>query len=92
MQLSTAFKISGICLAALLGELILTYFIFTNYALMLAETGQYGNIRGAYTTGPLAGVAKVFYGIFLVTAAIAIAAPVLALVSMLIRWRSKDNS
>ncbi|MBI5197875.1 MAG: hypothetical protein HZA19_04625 [Nitrospirae bacterium] len=92
MKFSTAFTISGICLAALLGELILTYFIFTNYALTLAETGQYGNIRGAYKTGPLAGVAKIFYGIFLVTAAIAIVAPVMALVTMLIRGRSKGHS
>jgi hypothetical protein len=82
MKFSTALKISGILLAALIGEIFLVYFIFNNYALTQAETGQYGNIRGAYTTGPLAGVARIFYGIMLITGVLALLPLLAALISI----------
>lgn len=88
MKLSTALKISGLCLLALGAELVMAYFIFSNYAFSLAETGQYGSPE-AYTTGPLGALAKVFYGVFAVTLVIGVGAPLLACLSLAIRHYSK---
>jgi hypothetical protein len=82
MRFSTALKISGVCLVALGAELVLAYFIFSNYAFSLAETGQYA-MREAYTTGPMGTLAKAFYGIFAITIAIGVGAPLISLLSMI---------
>ena len=84
MKFSTAFKISGFYLLALAIELVSAYFVFSHYAFSLTESGQYSAAE-AYSTGPMGTLAKVFYGIFGGTVAIAILAPVLALLSLLIR-------
>lgn len=88
MKLSTALKISGFCLLALAAEAVIAYLIFANYAFSLVETGQY-TVREAYSTGPMATMAKVFYGIFGATIAIGIGAPILSLLSMVFQRRSK---
>ena len=84
MKLSTALKISGLCLLALVVETVMAYLIFSNYAFTLAETGQY-TVAEAYSNGPLGTIAKVFYGIFGVTIAVAVGAPIISLLSMLFR-------
>lgn len=89
MKLSTAFKISGACLFALAAEAVLAYMIFSNYAFNLAETGQY-TVREAYTTGSMAMVAKVFYGIFGATVAIGVAAPLVSLLSFILKRGKKS--
>ena len=91
MKLSTAFKISGFCLLALAAEAIVVYLIFSNYAFSLVETGQY-RLTEAYTTGPMATMAKVFYRVFGVTVAIGVGAPILSLLLMVFRRRSKAHS
>ena len=88
MKFSTALKISGVCLLALAAEVLLSYQIYSNYAFTLAETGQY-SAQEAYSTGPMATVAQVFYGIFGVTLAIGIGAPLVSLVTMVIQGRSR---
>jgi hypothetical protein len=90
MKLSTALKISGVCLFALAAEAIIAYLIFSNYAFSLAETGSY-NMPEAYTTGPMATVAKVFYGVFGLTVAVAVGAPVVSLLSKVFQQRSKTQ-
>ena len=89
MGFSTALKISGLCLLALGMELITAYFIFSNYAFSLAETGQY-TMREAYTTGPMGTLAKIFYGVFAITLAIGMGAPLISLLSMIFRQSSKN--
>jgi len=84
MKLSTALRISGACLFAFAAEAIIAYLIFSNYAFSLAETGSY-NLPEAYTTGPMAAVAMVFYGVFGLTVAVAVGAPVISLVSKVFR-------
>lgn len=87
MKLSTGFKILGVSLVALAAEALLAYMVYSNYAFSLAETGRYA-VREAYTTGPMASVAKIFYGVFGVTIAIGLGAPVVALISRIVRDRS----
>jgi hypothetical protein len=82
MKLSTALKISGFCLLALAAEATMAYLIFSNYAYTLTETGQY-TATEAYYSGPIGTVAKVFYGIFGVTIAVAVGAPLISLLSRL---------
>lgn len=88
MKLSTALKISGFCLLALATEAVIAYLIFSNYAFSLAETGQY-NMPEAYATGPMATMAKVFYGIFSATIAIGVGAPILSLLLMVFQRRPR---
>lgn len=88
MKLSTALKISGFCLLALAAETVVAYLIFSNYAFSLVETGQY-RMSAAYATGPMATMAKMFYGIFGATIAIGIGAPILSLLLMAFQRRSK---
>ncbi|GEM_PF-2032080 len=90
MRFSTAIKISGVCLLALGVELIMAYFIFSNYAFSLAETGQY-SMREAYTTGPMGTLAKAFYGVFALTIVIGIGAPLISLLSMILRPLPKGH-
>jgi hypothetical protein len=63
-------------------ELIAAYFIFSNYAFSLTETGQY-SVREAYTTGPMGTLAKIFYGVFAITIAIGVGAPLVSLLSII---------
>jgi len=84
MKLSTAFKISGLCLFALAAELVLAYVIFSNFAFTLADSGQY-SVAEAYSTGPMGTMAKVFYGIFGLTVAVGIGAPLSSLFSSVFR-------
>ncbi len=84
MNLSTALKISGLCLLALVAETVMAYLIFSNYAFTLAETGQY-TVAEVYSSGPLGTIAKVFYGIFGVTIAVAAGAPLLSVLSLVLR-------
>lgn len=86
MKLSTALKISGVCLLAIGVEAIAAYLVFSNYAFTLAETGQY-NILEAYSSGPMRTMAKVFYGIFGVTVAVGVGAPLVSLLALAIRRR-----
>lgn len=84
MTFATAFKISGVCLLALAAEVLAAYFLFSNYAYDLAQTGTY-TIREAYSeglTGPIASAAKVFYVLVGVTAAAALLAPLIAAASL----------
>jgi len=90
MRFFTAIKISGLCLLALGVELIMAYFIFSNYAFSLAETGQY-TIQEAYTKGPMGVMAKAFYGAFAITIAICVGAPLIAFLSMIFRHSPKYN-
>ena len=84
MKLSTALKISGFCLLALAAETVMAYLIFSNYAFTLAESGQY-TVAEAYSSGPMGTIAKVFYGIFGVTIAVAVGAPLLSVLSLVLR-------
>ncbi len=84
IKFSTAIKITGLCLLALGMELIAAYFIFSNYAFSLAKTGQYP-MREAYTTGPMGTLAKAFYGVFAITIAIGVGAPLISLLSIMFR-------
>lgn len=81
VKLSTAFKISGVCLFALAAEAILSYLIFSNYAYQLAETGEY-NFAEAYSSGSMGAMAKGFYAVFGITAAIGIAAPIISIITI----------
>lgn len=91
MKLSTALKISGVCLLALVAELLLAYLVFSNYAFNLAATGQY-TVREAYTAGPMGNVARMFYGLFAVTVAVGVASPLVALLLQIIRPRPRADS
>ena len=86
MKLSTAFKITGLCLAALVAEAMLSYLIFSNYAFTLAETGDY-SVAEAYSSGPMGRMARGFYALFGVTIAVGVAAPMFSLISMIFRRR-----
>lgn len=90
MRPSTAIKISGICLLAVAAESLLAYLIFSNYAFSLADIGQYSS-REAYSTGPMATVAMFFYGVFGVTVAIGVGAPLVSLLSLSFRKKSKNH-
>lgn len=81
MTFTTAFKISGVCLLALAAEALAAYFLFSNYAYDLAQTGEY-TLREAYTEGPIGPPAKVFYVVLGVTAAAALLAPLIAVMSL----------
>jgi hypothetical protein len=92
MTFSTAAKLSGVCLLALAAEVLAAYFLFSNFAYDLARTGEY-TIEEAYTQGPVGPVVKVFYVLFGVTAAGALAAPLIAAVSFpLTRGRARGPS
>jgi hypothetical protein len=80
MTFSTAFKISGVCVLALAAEVLAAYFLFSNFVYDLARTGDY-TIVEAYAQGPVGPAADVFYGLFAVTAAGAIGAPLIAAAS-----------
>ncbi|MFZ5862016.1 MAG: hypothetical protein ACOYXR_04100 [Nitrospirota bacterium] len=80
MTFSTAFKVSGVFLLALGAELLAAYFLFSNYAYDLANTGEY-TVEEAYTTGPIGSAATMFYLLFGVTAAAALVPPVIAAAS-----------
>ncbi len=88
MKLSTALKISGVCFLALVAESLLAFLIFSNYASILDNEGQFSFFMGSWT-GPMATIARIFYGIFVITVAIGIGAPLLSLLSEVIQRRSK---
>lgn len=67
---------------ALAAEAILAYLMYSNYAIHMAELGRY-NVREAYTTGPMATTAKIFYAVFSATVAIGLGAPLLAILTRL---------
>jgi hypothetical protein len=91
MTFSTAAKISSVCLLALAAEVLAAYFLFSNFAYDLARTGEY-TIEEAYTQGPVGPVAKVFYVLFVVTAAAALVAPLIAAATYpFTRRRSGDH-
>lgn len=87
MKFSLALKILAFCFFAFLAEAFLAYFIWYNYAFGLAETGGYSNPE-RYTTGPMANMAKAFYVLFGLTAAMGLGAPLISLLSM--AFRSKN--
>ncbi len=90
MKISTALSISGVCALALVAEGLLAYLVFSNYAYSLAETGQYA-MGEAYSSGPMARVARFFYVLFGITAAVGIGMPILASVIHLWgRGKSRD--
>ncbi len=80
MTFSTAFKVSGVFLLALGAELLAAYFLFSNYAYDLANTGEY-TVEEAYTTGPIGSAATIFYILLGVTAFAACVPPLIAAVS-----------
>ncbi|MFZ5877016.1 MAG: hypothetical protein ACOYXU_11490 [Nitrospirota bacterium] len=80
MTFSTAFKVSGVFLLALGAELLAAYFLFSNYAYDLADTGEY-TVEEAYTTGPIGSAATMFYVLLGVTAAAGLVPPFIAAVS-----------
>ncbi len=88
MKFSLALKILGYCFFALLAEAFLAYFIWSNYAFDLAGTGEYTTTE-RYTTGPMANLARTFYVLFGLTAAIGLGAPLFSLLSM--AFRSKNT-
>lgn len=81
MTFSTASKISGVCLLALVAEVLAAYFLFSNYVYDVAQTGT-DTIQELYMNGPTAPAVRVFYVLFAVTGAAALVAPVLAAVSL----------
>ena len=91
MKLSTAWKISGMCLFALAAEAILSYFLFSSYAFSLAETGQY-TMAEAYSSGPMGNLANLFYIMFGMTVFIGVATPLFALLSLLVRKQSAPDT
>ena len=88
MQLKTAFKISGFCLLALAVETLAAYFIWTNYAFGLAESGRY-TATEAYSEGPMKTLSRLFYGIFGVTIALGLMAPLLSFLSLIFRNKNE---
>lgn len=84
MTFSTALKVSGVFLLALAVEALAAYFLFSNYAYDLANTGEY-TVEEAYTTGPIGPAAKVFYVLFAATAAAGLVPLLIAAVSFAFR-------
>jgi hypothetical protein len=80
MTFATALRVSGVFALALAAELLAAYFLFSNYAYDLANTGEY-TVEEAYTSGPIGPAAAMFYGLFGVTAAAALVPWLLAAVS-----------
>jgi hypothetical protein len=80
MTFSTALKVSGVFLLALAAEALAAYFLFSNYAYDLANTGEY-TVEEAYTTGPIGPAATIFAALFGFTAAAALVPPLIAVVS-----------
>lgn len=89
MTFSTAWKITGICLIALAAEAVLAYFLFSNYAFSLAETGQYANAE-AYASGPMGNLATLFYVMFGLTIAAAMGSLLTALTTRIIHRPHRD--
>jgi hypothetical protein len=84
MTMTTALKISGLCLLALGAEVILAYFLFSSYAFSLVKSGRYA-MPEAYSSGPMGSLATLFYMLFGVTATAGIAAPLISLLSTVVR-------
>jgi hypothetical protein len=84
MTFSTALKVSGVFLLALAAEALAAYFLFSNYAYDLADTGEY-TVEEAYTTGPIGPAARVFYVLFAVTAGAVLVPLLIAVVSFAFR-------
>ena len=57
--------------------MVMAYVIWSSYAFNQAETGEY-RAAEAYSEGPMATLATVFYAIFGITIVVMIGAPVLA--------------
>jgi hypothetical protein len=81
MTFSTALKVSGVFLLALAAEALAAYFLFSNYAYDLANTGEY-TIEEAYTTGPIGPTAKIFSVLFAATAGAAVVPLLIAVASV----------
>jgi hypothetical protein len=86
MRFSTAFRVSGVFVLALAAEVLAAYFLYSNYAYDLANSGEY-TVQEAYASGPIGPVVKAFYGLFAVTAAAALVPPLIAAVSFAFRRR-----
>lgn len=84
MRFSTAFRVSGVFVLALAAEVLAAYFLYSNYAYDLANSGDY-TVQEAYASGPIGPVVKAFYVLFAVTAAAALIPPVIAAVSFAFR-------
>ena len=91
MTFATALKVSIACLAALAAEAVLAYYLFSNFAYELADSGQYGAPE-AYAAGPMRTLAKMFYAVFGVTTAVGLLAPLIAAVSWIARGRPPQPS
>ncbi len=91
MTFATALKISVACLAALAAEAVLAYYLFSNFAYELADSGQYGAPE-AYAAGPMGTLATMFYAVFGVTAAAGLLAPLVAAASWIVRGRPPQPS
>src|SRR3990172_12046144 len=91
MTFATALKISITCLAALTAEAVLAYYLFLNFAYELADSGQYSAAE-AYATGPMGTLARIFYGVFGVTAAAGLLAPLVAAAAWIARGRPPQAS
>jgi hypothetical protein len=90
MTFSTAFKVSGVFLLALGAELLAAYFLFSNYAYDLANTGEY-TVEEAYATGPIGSAATMFYVLLGVTTLAACVPPLIAAVSFAFGRRGARN-
>jgi hypothetical protein len=82
--MTTAMKISGLCVLALGAEAILAYFLFSSYAFSLVDTGRY-TLAESYASGPMSNLAKLFYVLFGVTAVVGAGAPLISLFSTVTR-------
>jgi hypothetical protein len=91
MTFATALKISVTCLVALAAEAVLAYYLFSNFAYELADSGQYSAAE-SYAAGPMGTLARIFYGVFGVTAAAGLLAPLVAAVSWIARGRPPQPS
>lgn len=89
VSFSTALKISGVCLLALGAEAILAYYMFSNYAFSLAESGQY-SMAEAYTSGPMSNLARLFYILFGLTITVAMGSLLVALMTWLVHRPPRD--
>ena len=90
MKFITALKISAVCLVALAVEMVLAYFIWSDYAFSLVESGQY-TASESYSQGPMKTLARIFYGIFGVTLAVGLGAQVFSLLSLPFSDRSRPQ-
>jgi hypothetical protein len=92
MSFSTALKISLICLLALAAEMVLSYFLFSNYAFYLAGEGGGSYSSPEAYTGPMGPLAKTFYGLMGITGAVALLAPMVAAGTWLLRRNPKGDA